>query len=176
VARALVQLLELDSEILREFLAIKRNPACPKAVASQRRIEPRQADPPHREQAPQAEGNEAGEAPTSNDLRLSPTDCRQEIRHCCRVTHLIAPYDNGRLPTRDQFQAYEGRDISSKGFSFAATSPPSFSSLVVAIGQPPKLTYLTARVANVAEAHENGRRYHRIGCAFTGRLHNSLFE
>ena len=187
VARVIAKLLAFDAEFLREFAAIQRGLEQLAKGSDRVKSKPRQADRVPEGPAPLAECVETDGDPADKEPQRGPahqdqeplrtsTDNRQEIRHSCRMPYLIAPYDNGRLPMRGQFREYEGRDISSKGFSFAASSRPDFSSLVVAIGDPPRLKYLTARVANVVEIEEDGRRLHRVGCAFTGRLHNSLFE
>jgi PAS domain-containing protein len=75
----------------------------------------------------------------------------------------------GRLPARDTFTEVQCSDIAAGGFSFLSPVPPQSDSLVVALGVPPKFTYLTAQVAHVTRTTQNGRRFFLVGCNYAGR-------
>jgi hypothetical protein len=61
-------------------------------------------------------------------------------------------------------------DISSGGFSFLTAVPPTAESFVVILGQPPKLTHVTAQVAHIRRVEHDGRTMYLVGCNYTGRI------
>jgi hypothetical protein len=71
---------------------------------------------------------------------------RNAPRRSYRVTQLIAPYDGTTLPLPGTFCPVRCRDISQSGVSFVLPDRPAFDHVVVALGTPPDLLYLTAKV------------------------------
>ncbi len=96
---------------------------------------------------------------------------RQRPRRSYPYAQRIAPIIKGELPKEQDFEAVECNDIAAGGFSFFATHPPVSDAIVVALGTPPKVTYLTAQVAHITRQTRNGRRMYLIGCSYTGRIH-----
>ena len=82
----------------------------------------------------------------------------------------IALVDDGRLPAAEDFFSVQCRDLSSGGVSFYLDAAPQFDRLVVALGVPPDLRYLSARVVHVQEVHLNGFPKHLVGCRFDQRV------
>ena len=98
------------------------------------------------------------------------TDRRSVVRVRFPHKQFVAPYHGGCLPSRASFKEVVCRDLSEQGFSFLATCPPDFDMLVVALGVPPSLTYMTARIVNRIRVSDGTIPLYRIGCRFTGRL------
>ncbi len=82
----------------------------------------------------------------------------------------IAPIYGGALPQKKDFRYVRCHDISRSGFSFYLSEPPDYENLVIALGSPPQLNYLTARVARVGEEPRESGTACVVGCRFTGRL------
>lgn len=101
---------------------------------------------------------------------LRGADRRAVVRLRFPHKQFVAPYHGGCIPSRASFKEVVCRDISEQGFSFLATCPPDFEMLVVALGVPPTLTYMTARIANRIRVSDGPIPLYRIGCRFTGRL------
>ncbi len=99
-----------------------------------------------------------------------PVDRRNQPRRPFPTSQFIAPYFDGQLPTREMFRQVPCHDISSGGFSFLLPEPPDFQSFVVALGVPPKATYLTARVIHTTVTHSGPVPMCLVGCRFTGRV------
>lgn len=104
------------------------------------------------------------------DPALRGTDRRAAVRLRFPHKQFVAPYHGGCIPSRASFKEVVCRDLSEQGFSFLATCPPDFEMLVVALGVPPNLTYMTARIANRVRVSDGPMPLYRIGCRFTGRL------
>jgi PAS domain S-box-containing protein len=77
---------------------------------------------------------------------------------------------DGRLPDRAEFQSVECNDIAPSGFSFFSTGPPQSDTLVVALGNPPRLTYLSAQVIHATRVQCDGQPKFLVGCAYLGRV------
>jgi hypothetical protein len=75
----------------------------------------------------------------------------------------IAPLVGTGLPGPEAYRDVRCFDLSASGFSYLSPTPPEGSSLVVALGSQPNLTYLTAEVAHITPLT-------LVGCRFTGRL------
>jgi PAS domain-containing protein len=91
---------------------------------------------------------------------------RRSFPYCQR----IAPILDGKRPDLSEFQEILCNDISAGGFSFVSDASPASESYVVALGSPPKFTFLTARVAHVTPVKHEGRRRYLIGCHYVGRV------
>jgi PAS domain S-box-containing protein len=100
--------------------------------------------------------------PTGGERRRRP-------RRAYPYTQEVAFFLDGKLPSRAEFIAVRCNDIAAGGFSFFAPAPPPSDSLVVALGTPPKIAYLTAQVAHVTRTEHRGERMFLIGCNYTGR-------
>jgi len=100
--------------------------------------------------------------PTGGERRRRP-------RRAYPYTQEVAFFLDGELPSREKFMAVRCNDIAAGGFSFFSPTPPPSDSLVVALGTPPKITYLTAQVAHVTRIEHRGERTFLIGCNYTGR-------
>jgi PAS domain S-box-containing protein len=77
---------------------------------------------------------------------------------------------DGRLPDKADFQRVECNDIAPSGFSFFSAGPPQSDTLVVALGNHPRLTYLSAQVIHATRVQRNGQTAFLIGCAYLGRV------
>lgn len=108
--------------------------------------------------------------PIQLDAAIRGADRRAVVRLRFPHKQFVAPYHGGCIPSRASFKEVVCRDISEQGFSFLATCPPDFEMLVVALGVPPNLTYMTARIANRMRVSDGPIPLYRIGCRFTGRL------
>ncbi|HUY89465.1 MAG TPA: GGDEF domain-containing protein [Pirellulales bacterium] len=100
----------------------------------------------------------------------APIDRRGQPRRPFPTNQFIAPYLNGQIPTRDMFQQVLCHDISSGGFSFLLPQPPRFDSIIVALGMPPNVTYLTGRIVHTSASSPNGQSMYLVGCRFMGRI------
>jgi hypothetical protein len=103
-------------------------------------------------------------------LAARGTDRRTVMRLSFPHRQSLAPYYGGCLPSRASFKDVLCCDISQHGFSFLAASAPDFDGVLVALGIPPELTYMTARVASRILISDGLNPLYRIGCRFTGRL------
>ena len=106
---------------------------------------------------------QAGEAQVFTERRSRP-------RRPYPYHQLIAPVVAGTLPARKQFVHVRCHDIASGGFSFSSPTPPTVDSYVVALGNPPDLTYLMAQVVHVTRVEHDGQRSYLVGCNYTGRV------
>jgi hypothetical protein len=93
-----------------------------------------------------------------------------------RVEQQIASYDSGRLPETNDFFTVQCWEISWEGFSFLADHPPTFKTIVAALGHEAERKYFSARVSRVSEFSERGKDEFQVACQFTGRLHHHLFD
>ena len=100
----------------------------------------------------------------------TPIDRRGQPRRPFPTNQFIAPYLNGKLPTREMFQQVLCHDISSGGFSFLLDQPPEFDSIIVALGMPPNVTYLTGRIVHTRNNSPNGESMFLVGCRFLSRV------
>ncbi|HEY2841073.1 MAG TPA: diguanylate cyclase [Pirellulales bacterium] len=100
----------------------------------------------------------------------TPIDRRNQPRRPFPTNQFVAPYVEGRLPTRETFVQVRCHDISSGGFSFLLPQPPDFDLFVVALGMPPNVTYLTGRVMHTTPSPPGHESQFLVGCRFTGRV------
>lgn len=96
-------------------------------------------------------------------------DRRRRPRRSYPYSQRIAPIIEGKLPGRDTFVEVQCNDIAAGGFSYVSPAPPASDMLVVALGAPPNLTYLTVQVAHVNRIKNNGQRMFLVGCNYVGR-------
>jgi PAS domain-containing protein len=94
---------------------------------------------------------------------------RKRARRSYPYRQRVAYVLEGQLPDRDQFMEVSCCDIPAGGFSFLSSVSPPTDSLVVALGVPPKFTYLMAQVAHVKRTEQDGRRFFLVGCNYSGR-------
>ena len=92
-------------------------------------------------------------------------------RRTFRFRQSIAPMEGSSLPTPNQFFEVNCKNISAGGISFFLPRKPDFTSLVVALGRPPGVTYFTASVVRLLEQQRNGKAAYMVGCRFIGRVH-----
>ncbi|HUT10709.1 MAG TPA: GAF domain-containing protein [Thermoguttaceae bacterium] len=115
------------------------------------------------------------EIPTDQPFKTVGEKTGQEQRNSPRRTfqyrQAIAPMYGDVLPSRKKFFTVVCDDISAGGLSFYMENPPEFEKLVVALGQPPSVSFFTAEVVRVIERELDGQPVHLIGCRFTGRAH-----
>jgi len=98
-----------------------------------------------------------------------PRERRRQPRRAYPCRQKISPILNGKLPTRSQFREVQCYDISTGGIAYLAEEPPASDQLVVVLGSPPRLIFLTAEVVYVSPTVQNGKPMYRIGCKYTGR-------
>lgn len=119
----------------------------------------------------QAEEEEATES--TADGKRHPASGSEERRQRPRLTYpyrqLIAPIVNGRLPSRQDFVELECHDIAVGGFSYYAPAPPSTDQVVIALGIPPRLTFLIAQIVHVRRVTRDSKSLYLTGCMYTGR-------
>ncbi len=104
----------------------------------------------------------SGYRPTNTERRLKP-------RRPFPYRQNIAYMTGNAYPSEECFSEVRCRDIAAGGFSFVSPQPPLSDKLVVALGSPRHLTYLTARVVHVTETVDGNDPVHLIGCQYTGR-------
>lgn len=78
-------------------------------------------------------------------------DQRRLRRQPFPVKQWIAPKSGPGFPQDSEFVEVLCHDLTSDGFSFFLDDPPDFESLVAALGIPPKLVYLRAKVVHVGD-------------------------
>jgi len=101
---------------------------------------------------------------TGREKRSSP-------RRNFQYRQAIAPMYGDAMPSRKKFFTVVCEDISAGGLSFYLENPPEFEDLVVALGQPPAISFFRAKVVRVMDRELNGQPVHLVGCRFTGRVH-----
>lgn len=101
---------------------------------------------------------------------LTGAERRTSARRPFAFRQQVAPYHGGSLPGRASFREVECQDISPTGFSFLSTQLPDFDLLVVALGVPPRLTYLQAQIVNRFPVADSSAPLYRIGCRFAGQV------
>jgi len=95
---------------------------------------------------------------------------RRKPRRSYPYSQRIAPILDGKRPDLSDFSEIQCNDIAAGGFSFISDSPPVSDCYVVALGCPPKFTFLTAQIAHVTRVQHEGQRRFLIGCNYAGRV------
>jgi len=102
-------------------------------------------------------------------LAQSPHDERRSVpRQNFRAQESVAPYADARIPRISEFRRVPCIDISTQGIAFIWPTEPDFHHVVVALGRPPDVVCLSARVVNRRPHAECGG--FRVGCRFLGRV------
>jgi PAS domain S-box-containing protein len=117
-----------------------------------------------------ANGSSGAPAGAFHALEDSMVERRTSRRRAYPFAQRIAPWSGDAPPSPRQFFRVHCKDISEGGIAFFMDRLPDFEDLVMALGHPPKLTHITARVVRVAGVEHNGRHRYLVGCRFTGRL------
>ena len=125
---------------------------------------PSEAGPEDGDDSPQPAGQPAALPGPINSER------RRRARLSYPYSQRIAPILDGRLPDDEEFVQIQCNDIAAGGFSFISAKPMQSDMLVVALGTPPRLTYLTAQVAHVTRIERDGNRMYLVGCSYIGRI------
>jgi PAS domain S-box-containing protein len=102
--------------------------------------------------------------------RGSSGDRRRRPRRSFSYFQRIAPIENGRIPPLRMFHRVKCLDISAGGFSFLSPVEPSETDYVVALGSPPVVINVAARVVHVTPIDFEGESNYLVGCEYTGRL------
>jgi len=114
-----------------------------------------------------------GDVPAESPFSPMPSpihiDRRVKPRRSYPYAQRIAPIVDGTRPGLDEFVEVRCNDIAAGGFSFVSDGPPVSDTYVVALGCPPKVTYLVAQIAHVTRVQQDGQRRFLIGCNYIGR-------
>ena len=81
----------------------------------------------------------------------------------------IAFYSEG-LPKAHEFEQVQCLDLSVDGVSFLLNREPEEEHLVITLGSPPNLIFMTAKVVNKRIVFKDGREGYRVGCQFLKRI------
>jgi hypothetical protein len=79
------------------------------------------------------------------------------------IQHVV-PYEDGPVPPLESFEPVRCMDLSRSGIAFLLPEAPTTRQLLVALGNPPAVRYLTAEVV-----HQ--RPMVLVGCRFGRRIH-----
>ena len=79
------------------------------------------------------------------------------------------PLIDGAMPDESRFVRVCCKDIGTDGFSFHTNEPPPSDSLIVALGSPPRFTYVDARVVRVTPVERRGHIVYLVGCSYAGQ-------
>ncbi len=104
----------------------------------------------------------SGRSTMNDDHRTTP-------RHGFPYEQLVAAVTDGNMPSLRAFRAVPCEDVSRSGIAFYLEDEPAAKEYIVALGKPPKETYMCARVVHVRPVRHNGQWRYRVGCQFTGR-------
>jgi hypothetical protein len=94
------------------------------------------------------------------------TERRGTVRFPFSVVQAIAPYNGSQLPSKTAFRKVRCCDLSTAGVSFLLPQSPDFENVVVALGKPPQLIYVTARLANCRPAAGG----FLVGCSLVAKV------
>ena len=109
--------------------------------------------------------------PQSDASQPLPHEGRTSPRRDFPYRQKIAPLNGGQRPTWDDFFEVRCSDLSAGGISILCEEPPRFNELVVALGRPPSLMHLAAKVVYVREAVRDAQVMYQVGCRFIGRYY-----
>ncbi|MFH1918947.1 MAG: PilZ domain-containing protein [Planctomycetota bacterium] len=103
-------------------------------------------------------------------LSQTPRDGRRAVqRQNFPAQELVAPYLDAVIPRMSEFLRVPCIDISTRGIGFIWPTEPDFSYVVVALGKPPDVIYLSARIVNCRPDPSQAGGF-RVGCQFLGRV------
>lgn len=151
-------------DITEQRRAEQRAERAKKALAHLRETGPDDSDAAENELRLAGRSGElaSGYRPTDTERRFTP---RRPFPYRQNVAYMTG----NAYPCEECFSEVRCRDIAAGGFSFVSPQPPDSDKLVVALGSPRHLTYLTARVVHVTETVDGNELVHLIGCQYTGR-------
>ncbi len=127
--------------------------------------------PSHDQDGGRAAGAIGAAGGASAEPQVAPpgAERRANRRHPYPYRQRFAPILGGRLPRLEEFAMVECHDISAGGAAFYYDRVPEFKELVLALGQPPRVSEVVCRVVRVAGAQRDGRKRYLVGCRFVGR-------
>jgi PAS domain S-box-containing protein len=141
--------------------AISAAEAAKKLVEELRAVQSRGGD------SPAAAG---AEAMRNRSPEKTGAEKRTSQRKLFPYRQLVAPYEAGVIPPRDQFKPIRCWDISAGGISFLFDEQPEFRSLVVVLGGASGEVLMSAEIVRLTELDEDENRGFLAGCRFTGKL------
>ena len=109
---------------------------------------------------------DVGEILRTADESSPGAERRRTKRFVYGVVQSMAPYDGTNLPKKAAFRQVYCHDLSTTGLSFLSPTQPDFEYVVVALGKSPRLTHVTAQVANCRSA----TRGFVVGCNFLAKV------
>ncbi len=119
-------------------------------------------------------GDDVGLGSDTNPFHPLPRgargDRRRRPRRSFAYFQRIAPSIEGRIPPLRMFRRVKCLDISAGGFSFLSSVTPQETDYVVALGNPPVVIHVAARVAHITQTDYEGQPMFLVGCTYTGRL------
>jgi PAS domain S-box-containing protein len=95
---------------------------------------------------------------------------RKRPRRSFAYFQRMAATHDGRIPPLRTFRRVQCLDISAGGFSFLSSVTPTDNDYVVALGNPPVVIHVAARLIHVTPTLYEGQPMYLVGCAYTGRL------
>jgi hypothetical protein len=104
------------------------------------------------------------DAKTVGEFRASP-------RRGYSYPQRVAPLFGSQMPSPERFFEVRCGDISGSGLSFFLDSQPEFDNVVIALGRPPEVIHVAARVVHVEPVLQSGARAFRVGCCFSHRVY-----
>ena len=87
------------------------------------------------------------------------------------TVQMVAPYQEGRLPSREMFRQVACYDLSTGGMAYYAKTPPATDRIVVALASQAETLYLTAAVCHSRPVEPSGSSRFLVGCRFLGRVY-----
>jgi PAS domain S-box-containing protein len=103
-------------------------------------------------------------------LPYTGKEARRSSRVGFQYRQRIASMTGEGIPSEDEYFEVKCKDISCGGISFYLDDRPDFKLLMVGLGCPPRLAYISAKVVRVAEETVGGRTRWLVGCRFLGRI------
>lgn len=116
-----------------------------------------------------ASRNSAVAEPPDGEAANSGREARKSPRRAFRAIQMIAPCDDGEMPSKSEFRRVVCHDISTGGFSFFWPDSPQFTKVVAALGTASALTYLNANVIHAKPTSQFKGGY-LVGCQFVDRI------
>jgi hypothetical protein len=97
-------------------------------------------------------------------------DLRSSLRRDFPYVQQAAPMVGGQMPSADKFKPIRCQDLSVGGIAVVMDAPPDFEHLVFALGVPPAVNHVTARVVRTERIERKGRTRYVVGCKFLRRV------
>jgi len=109
---------------------------------------------------------EIGEIRDSAIESIIEAERRITQRFTFSAVQSMAPYNGSQLPRKTSFSKVLCQNISTSSICFLLPHQPDFDHAVIALGTPPRLIYVAARVTNVRPAI----RGFFVGCSFLSKV------